>query len=121
MIDNLIAAAQRLLPLRIREVEWNDPVLTMGGPDWSLSTLSSWRVVMDGRLTYGWSQPDAGDRVWDLCGLSIVGIEAQSTSAPVDPTFHLSDGARFEVFSDNAVDPWVLRLSEVTIVGDPSA
>jgi len=121
MIDELVSAMVPMLPVKIQEAEWNDPVLTVSGPNWSLYTLCSWRVVTGGRLLYGWSQPDAADRVSDLCGLSVVEVGVQSTSAPVDPVFHLSDGSRLEIFGDNAVEPWVLHLAKTTIVGSPTA
>jgi len=120
MIDHLGASMQPLLPLKIHEAEWNDPALTISGSGWSISTTSSWRVVENSKLVFGWSQPDAADLVWDLCGKSIVDVGTQSSLAPVDPVLHLSDGSAVEIFSDNATDPWVIRLPGVTIVGDPT-
>lgn len=121
MIDQLLSHVRPLLPLKIQEAEWNDPVLTLMGPGWSLATLSPWRVVANARLLYGWSQPDAGDLVWELCGQSIIDVGIQSPLAPVDPVLHLSGGGAIEIFSENPIDPWSIRLPDATFVGSPTA
>ncbi len=120
IIDDLQLHMLPLLPLVIQEAEWNDPVLTLIGPGWSLASLSPWRVVANSRLVYGWSHADAGDLVWDLCGQSIISLGVQSQLTPVDPVLHLSDGRAIEIFSENAVDPWSIQMSGATFVGSPS-
>jgi hypothetical protein len=58
--------------------------------------------------------------VWDLVGLSIVSVALRSSLMTGDPAFELSDGRWLEVFSDHAVDPWPMRLPDITVVGSPS-
>ena len=60
-----------------------------------------------------WSSPDAADLVWDLIGLSIVG----GSERGLDPAFDLSNGCVIDLFVDNATDPWILRLADITLVG----
>lgn len=121
MMDELLSHVVPLLPLRIQEVEWNDPVLTISGPGWALAIVSPWRIVADSRLVYGWVHPAVEDLVWDLCGQSIVKIGVQSSLAPVDPVLHLSSGGAIEIFSQSGIDPWTLHLPEMTFVGSPTA
>lgn len=121
MIDQLRFCMLPLLPLKVQEAKWDDPVLTLAGPGWSLTVLSPWRAVANARLLYGWSQPNAGDLLWELCGQSIIDVGVQSPLAPVDPVLHLSGGDAIEIFSENATDPWVIRLPAVTFVGSPAA
>jgi hypothetical protein len=77
-------------------------------------------VIKGGALGFGWSNPAAPDLVWDLVGLSIVSVAPQSSVMRGDPAFELSDGRRLEIFSDHAVDPWSMRLPNITFVGSPS-
>lgn len=120
MIESLRAALADLLPLRISEASFADPVLTLAGDNWALNSLSAWRVTKDGVLVYGYSYPDAADRVWDLCGQSIVSVAAQSALMRGDPALGLSTGEWLEIFSDHPTDPWVFRLPAGTFVGSPS-
>ena len=107
-------------PLSIMEAAFADPTLTLAGEGWSLSTPSAWRVLKAGVLEFGWTNAEASDSIWELCGLSIVSVAPQSPRMSGDPAFELSDGRWLEIFSDHAVDPWVLRLPSMTFVGSPS-
>jgi hypothetical protein len=77
-------------------------------------------LIRNGVLEFGWSDEDAADLVWEFCGLSIVSVESQSPRMGGDPVFGLSDGRWLEIFSDHAVDPWWMRLPDITFVGSPS-
>lgn len=48
-----MAAANRLCPLTIDSLDWSDPVLTLIGSNWSISTTSAWRVVRDYAFVVG--------------------------------------------------------------------
>ena len=109
-----------MLPLTIREAVFADPTLTLSGDGWSFSSGSAWRVTLGGVLVFGWSDREAPDRVWDLCGQAIVSVASQSQLIVGDPAFELSSGQWLEVFSDHPVDPWSLRLPTITFVGSPS-
>ena len=120
LIKQIQGELARLPPLTIRQAEFADPVLTLSGDTWSFSTLSAWRIVQDGKLSFGWSQPEAADLVWDLCGQSILAVRAQSPLMPGDPAFELSGGEWLEVFADHSVDPWTLHLPTMIFVGSPT-
>ena len=120
MIESLMRELATLLPLRIREASFAEPVLTIAGDGWAFTTVSAWRVTRGGVLVYGWSHPAAADRVWDLCGQSITSVTAQSPLMGGDPAFELSGGDWLEIFSDHGTDPWTMRLPSVTFVGSPT-
>lgn len=120
MINEIRGALSGLLPLVVREASFEDPTLTLSGDGWAFSSISAWRVTRGGVLVYGWSEPSAPDRVWDLCGLAIVSVSSQSPWMRGDPVLELSSGDFLEVFSDHATDPWVFRLPSITFVGSPS-
>jgi hypothetical protein len=120
MIEHLREALSSMLPLTIRVASFADPALNLAGDGWSLSCVSAWRVTRGGVLEFGWSGKEAADRIWDLCGLSIVSVAAQSPLMRGDPAFELSSGQWLEIFSDHPVDPWSLMLPTITFVGSPS-
>lgn len=120
MIEHLRGELAPRFPLTIEEAAFVDPTLTLAGHGWSFSSPSAWRVVKGGILEFGWSDAGAPDLVWDLVGLSIVSVVPQSPVMRGDPSFELSDGRWLEIFSDHAVDPWSMRLPNMTFVGSPS-
>ena len=120
MIKQLTRELSAKFPLIIKEVAFVDPTLTLAGDGWTFSSPSAWRVIKDGVLEFGWSNPGASDLVWDLYGLSIVSVAPQSSVMGGDPAFELSDGRWLEIFSDHAVDPWSMQLPNMTFVGSPS-
>ena len=120
MIEQLRSALSPMLPLKIRAASFVDPTLDIAGDGWSLICVSAWRVTRAGVLEFGWSGKEASDRIWDLCGLSIVSVTSQSPLMRGDPAFELSSGQWLEIFSDHPVDPWWLILPTITFVGSPS-
>lgn len=120
MIEHLRRELALLFPMTIREAVFVDPMLTLAGDGWSLSSGSAWRVTMGGVLEFGWSDPMAADRIWDLCGQAIVSVAPQSSLMAGDPAFEISNGQWLEIFSDQPTDPWSLRLPKMTFVGSPS-
>ena len=122
MIQNLIATLKQRLPLTIVEALWSDPVLSLVGHDWSFNTTSTWRLVSEHRLLSGSEDDNAQDAIKSLVGVEIVACEPMSSSPALDPRFILANGARLEVFSATATEPWVLKLSDgPTYVASPSA
>jgi hypothetical protein len=120
MIEELRGELAPMLPLTIKEAAFADPTLTLAGDSWAFSSPSAWRVINAGILDFGWSSAGAPDLVWDLVGLSIVSVAPQSSIMRGDPAFELSDGRWLEIFSDHAIDPWSMRLPNITFVGSPS-
>ena len=122
MIDDLIKIISRHLPLRIERSEWNDPVLSIGGENWSFNTTSSWRVVNNSRLIAGAEDNLASEVITTLIGTDIEFCEPMSKNPNIDPRFVLSNGTKLEIFSASGFEPWVLSLpgNEPTIVANPS-
>jgi hypothetical protein len=107
------------LPLRVRSARWEDEQLVIGDDHtWHFSTTSSWRISHAGRLVVGGTSPDAADLVWELCGLSVVDAEPQTSRLSVDPTLIFDNGWSLEIFSDQHLDPWIWQLPDLYIVGD---
>jgi hypothetical protein len=121
MIDELRAAVLGLLPLRLLKLEFNDPVVVLMGPSWSVSIVSPWRLTRVGVLVTSIDDPNAEARLRELIGSAIVDIVAQADArVSSDPVFVFADGARLEIQSDTDFDPWVLRLPGTTFVGKAS-
>jgi hypothetical protein len=121
MIDDLREALRPLLPLRIEWLEYQDPVLTVGGDDWSLALVCPWRLQRAGTTVTAWDLEGVEDASWDLVGHQINRVERRKAGEDEYPAFELSDGLRLEVIADSDVDPWVLRLPTQTIVGRRTA
>ena len=108
-----------LLPLIVRRAEWQEPSLTLGDDDlWGMAIHAAWRVTEPTGVAFGSSARDAADKVWDLCGLEVREVLVDRL---VDPSLILSTGWLLDVFSDDWHDPWVIRLPDITLVGDASA
>jgi len=120
LIDILLAKLAPALPLVIGSAQWNDPVLLLGGDGWRVAINSPWRVVTREALSLGCSDSDAAGRVSELEGLAVIEIRSQGALLAVDPVFVLSNDRFVEVFSVDAVDPWVLRVAGEVYVASPS-
>ena len=88
----------------IRGTEVTDPVVTLFGDGWGLTLWCDWTIDA---LPLGSSSPDLEDRVWDLVGMSIVGVEAR---AGVGPVFALSAGHELALVEGDDDEPWVMHL-----------
>lgn len=110
-------ALRAVLPLKIREVQWNDPTLTLAGNEWSFSLTCPWRVVGPRGLQFAWSDPEVEDHVWDLVGAEVVAAEPQPGAGLYDPVLRLTGDLVLEVFCDTGLDPWTLHLPDGIFVG----
>lgn len=116
--DRMNEAAHDLLPLRVRSIETNDPVLVLIGDDWHIAITCSWKW----RRTDGSQVEDgdsgAEDAVWDLCGVDVSAFGVPDSS-DVGLVLRLGDGSVLEVVPDHGWDPWVFNHAalEVTFVG----
>ena len=123
--ESMLDIALSALPLRIAYAELSpDPILVLRGPGWGSNFMCNWVLQGDGhRIDRNYD----GDVVHDedeiltandlefLLGREVVGI----TSNPdmIDPVFHISGGLDLVVHADTPVDPWMLRLPDITLVG----
>lgn len=122
MNADLVAAARPLLPLRVQTVEYNDPMVVIAGPGWSLSIACPWRLTRAGLLICAYGDENAASRMARLVGHDVTEVGPQGRhEVSRDPALALTDGYLLEVFSDTDLDPWVMRLPEQTFVGAISA
>lgn len=121
MIDKIREALSPLLPLRLEEVEYNDPMVVLAGPGWSLSVACPWRLMRGCRLETSYGDDGALALLDSLVGKEVVTFRAGDAGrSPGDIQITLDDGAVLEVFADTDLDPWVLRLADHTFVGTAS-
>jgi len=104
-------------PLRVSEVDYTDPSLTLSGAGWSLNIMCPWRVRERGILWVSCSEPGREDKLWDLIGHDIIDVVP---AHGVDPVFVMSADLRLEILADTDVDPWALLLRGRTFVGTAS-
>lgn len=112
-MSDALAPALSALPLRVREVLPETTNFVVSGDGWRLLVMCPvrYRTPHD---VLGWESEDLQDRLWDLIGQDLVAIDVRHG----DPVFRFSNGYAIEVFADAAVDPWVLHVPGVVIVGE---
>jgi hypothetical protein len=121
MNQDMHEALSQMLPLRIEEVDYNDPMVVLSGTDWSLSVACPWRLMRDGRLATSYGDEGAGEVLAGLVGNEVVALgSADSSRVPGDIQVVLRNGTVLDVFADTDLDPWVLRLPDRTFVGTVS-
>lgn len=118
MIDLIADALRSARPLRIDEVDYSDPSLTLTGDSWSLNLTCPWRVRRAQNLWFSWSSENIQDLVWDLVGYEMESVRANTGNG--DPIFGLSDDVELDVFADTDLDPWILHLPTRIFVGSAS-
>ena len=105
-----------LVPLRIHEVQYSDPMLTIVGDDWSAAFVGEWAWRRGDQVVTSWGNADADDVVWDLCGLDLVDVLFADPSFAGDCSFILSDG-RLDVRSDRSgFEMWTFRHGRLDTV-----
>lgn len=113
---SLAGEFRALAPLRIHEVQYSDPTLTIVGNEWSAVLIGEW-VWRRGDLTVTSSgAADAEDVIWDLCGLDVVQVVFADLTFAGDCSFVLSDG-RLDVRSDRSgFETWSFRHARLGMV-----
>lgn len=112
------------LPLRITFAQPSpDPILVLSGPGWGSNFMCPWVLKGDGIRIDPYDKGlvrDDEDFLSEedfafLISREIVGL----TSNPemIDPVFHISGGVDLIVHADTDLDPWVLGLPDITLVG----
>ncbi len=101
-----------------------DPSLTIGGDEWSLNLLCDWLLMGPGveidryndeHVIYDEENTLENKDVQFLLGHEIIGITA--TEDMINPTFHLTGGINLIVHAETDIDPWVLSVPGITLVG----
>lgn len=121
-MSSAVLALEKLsakLPIAVLNVEWNDPILIVGGAGWSFAIVSPWRIVADEALMLG-SDSATQDFVWDLLyDQMVVSCDLQSKNAPLDLALSLENGWVLEVFSVTSLEPWTLSFADVGMFVGP--
>lgn len=121
MIDRMRQAISEFLPLQVAEVDYNDPMVVLAGPGWSLSVACPWRLMKDDRLVTSFGDDGAEENLETLVGSEVVALRSvDCTRTPGDIHVAFADGTVLDVFADTDLDPWVLRLPDRTFVGSAS-
>lgn len=104
-----------LLPLEIAGVDVADPTVAFSGNGWGLSVVCPWFLESHG---VDWESDEAAiiDAFDGFVGQRITAVTALDDEA-TDPVFAFSRGARLRVVADSDLDPWVLVLPGITVVG----
>ena len=121
MISKIIKDVINFTPLIVDYIEWNDPILSFGGNNWSFYSVSSWRAILNNKLDFACYDDVTEEKLKRLQNNHIISIEIQSNHLPSDPVFVFSNGYKLEIFSVTYLEPWVFG-SPTTIVhiGSPS-
>lgn len=69
---DFLKVAMSLLPLCIKNIEWDGEILIISGDDWSFNTSSVWRVSKDKNLLFACWDNQVGRHIEELIGLSVV-------------------------------------------------
>ena len=100
------------LPVTVAEVAYNDPILTVSGPQWSLSLMCPWSGLI-GSQSVDWEDDEVEDLAWELNGMELLSV-AEGSAGVID--FYFSN-AVLHVRPDTDWDPWVLHLPHFVAVG----
>jgi len=83
--------------------------------------MASWRLIKNGVIVAASGLEGSEPLVENLTDRSIVSVSIQSQVCRVDPVLFFDDGQALELFSDDTLEPWVLRLpSGEVFVPNPS-
>jgi hypothetical protein len=103
------------LPLRIRRIEYEDPILGLIGDDWALSLRCPW-VLSGPGWQYTWESTSVEDDAWDLTGHSIESVVFEKTVTE-DPRFIISGGISLSIYADDW-EPWIMTVPGLDIIGE---
>lgn len=105
-IDPLVA-----LPVRVKGVEVQDPIVIVYGEGWGLTIACPWQGAVDGQAV-SWADGDIEDRFWSLVGEELVAVLQGG-----DITEFKFSSSTLIAIPDTDMDPWVLALPGGLIVG----
>ncbi|GAA3589414.1 hypothetical protein GCM10022198_11630 [Klugiella xanthotipulae] len=118
----------KALPLRISQANSvPDPTLWMAGADWSFYFICPWllkgpNIKID---RYNDKLESINERELNASDLSfLIGrdiYEVSSDENLVDAVFYISGGVELAIHTDTDLDPWVIRIPGITLVGGITA
>ncbi|GAA3589423.1 hypothetical protein GCM10022198_11640 [Klugiella xanthotipulae] len=123
--ESMLDTALSALPLRIGYANMSpDPVLVLSGEGWGSNYMCDWLLTgpnchidryNETGVLYTEENLLTGEDVKFLLGHEIIGIT--STPDMINPIFHISGGIDLITYADTDIDPWVLGLPGITLVG----
>jgi len=115
-------AANKACPLQIERSEWCDPVLLLGGADWSLSITAPWRVVQGYVVRVGAYDEGARSVAANLVGKRVTRLRVLDSAPSFDIGVTFSNGDELQVFCASTHENWVLRVpGEATMAFVPAS
>ena len=123
MIREIIKRASKVLPLKIKGINWDSPSLNIFGEDWGFFTMEPWRLISPDKMITG-SEDDEKSINEALTGLvkqEIIALDFQSKNIATDLAFIFKNSYLLEVFSVSGYEPWTLTFSSenITYVASP--
>ena len=115
MSNDTVKAVRAAMPLEVREVQYNDPVLSISGDGWWLTLMCPW-LIRGRNGQYSWEVDEVEDKVWDLIGHSIVSVSFDS-GVEVDPTFEFDGEISLEICADSDWEPWTMQVPGLVVIG----
>ncbi len=117
-----IEIANRVCPLQIERSKWQDPILSLGGNNWSFSATAPWRVVRGNTIIAGVYDDNASTFADAWLGERIVKFLVLPGSPQLDIAAILSNGDMLQIFCTSTHENWVLRVpGEPTMVFVPDS
>ena len=122
MISEIIDRLQKAEPPFIERVEItsdypDNPELVLSNNIWSISIECPWRLIdIDKNIML-----DGKDVVKILKKKKIIKVEAQSSLHEIDLAMTFNNKVRLEIFSDQSLEPWIMRFSDLIFVPNPSS
>ena len=117
-----IDAADKACPLQIERSEWSDPILLLGGTNWSLSVTAPWRLVRGYIVRIGAYDDGAQSMAANLVGERVTRFRVLDSGSSFDIGVTLSNGDELQVFCASTHENWVLRVpGEATMAFVPAS
>ena len=123
--ESMLDIALSALPLHITFAAIEpDPILTISGKEWGSNYMCDWLITGPDTYIDRYNNNDVvtpddeiltSEDVKFLLGRDIIGIT--STPDMINPTFHLSGGIDLITYADTDIDPWMLDVPGMVLVG----
>ena len=110
MLAKILFDATASCPLEITKTAWIEPTLTIGGNNWSFSTMNPWRIVAPGGIVGSSDEQNESIIVSLLKNATVVSFSTLKTVLDIDLSIDLNDGRSVQVFAMDMHENWVLRL-----------
>lgn len=116
MIDDLIKSTEKYFPLTINNIIWDEDNLCIYGDNWSLNTMSPFRITKKDFLI-GNFDSEIKDYLNELIGKKIVKLLPFGGKWCFDFSLELETLEIIDIFSNSYFEPWIFKIEdEITFV-----